>query len=124
MSKKRGNREFIADMIVSCQRILDYTRNMTYTDFYDNLPIQDAVIRNLEILGEATKNLTMELRDKYEQIDWSGIARMRDKFIHYYFGLDISVIWDFVQFDIPSLKNQLQELIKSEGWQQDLEEIL
>jgi uncharacterized protein with HEPN domain len=97
---------------------------MTYTDFYDNLPIQDAVIRNLEILGEATKNLSIELRNKYEQIDWSGIARMRDKFIHYYFGLDISVIWDFVQLEIPLLKKQLVKLIKAEGWQKDLEEIL
>ncbi len=75
-------------------------------------------------MGEATKKLSKSLKEKYKNIDWSAIAKMRDKFIHHYFGLDITVIWDFAQYDIPALKKQLIELIKSEGWQDDLKEIL
>ena len=113
---KRGDREFILDMMIACERMLEYTEQLSYEDFSKNQMAIDAVVRNLEILGEAAKNVSNELKSKYPEVEWQEIARTRDKIIHSYFGVDISIIWDILANDIPVLKNKLQNLVKSEGW--------
>ena len=82
----------------------------------------DAVIRNVEILGEAVKNITEDFMGKYHQVEWSEIARTRDKFIHFYFGLDRDTLWKIVTSDIPLLAEKLRDIIITEGWQDELED--
>ena len=77
----------------------------------------DAVVRNIEILEEVAKNISEGLKKKYPEIEWREIVRTRDKIIHFYFGVDISIVWDIVTIDIPKLKDKPKSLIKSEGWE-------
>lgn len=72
--------------------------------------IQDAVIRNIEIIGEASKNISFEYRKKNSFIPWKEISGMRDKLIHHYMGVDIDVIWNTVKTDIPMLEKELKTL--------------
>lgn len=73
--------------------------------------LQRSFIRSLEVVGEATKNLSKDLKDKHPEIEWRKIAGMRDKLIHYYFGVDWEVVWDVVKNKLPALKRQIEALI-------------
>lgn len=84
------------DMIKSCDKILKYTRNITFEEFIADDLIYDAVIRNLEILGEATKQLPQDLRDRYPDTEWRSIAGLRDIIAHAYFQIRDEIIWDTV----------------------------
>lgn len=74
-----------------------------------------AIVRSLEVIGEAVKKLPMELRAKYPQVDWSDIAGMRDVLIHHYFGIDYDIVWDVLQKEIPDLHHELRRIIRLEG---------
>ncbi|HDN83622.1 MAG TPA: DUF86 domain-containing protein [Candidatus Altiarchaeales archaeon] len=78
---------------------------------------KDAVVRNIEILGEASKSISEELKKKYPEVEWREISRTRDKIIHFYFGVDLSIIWDIITVDIPSLREKLKRITKREGWE-------
>jgi len=82
----RGNREFILDISEACTRIISYTENMSYNEFLKNIKTQDAVLRNIEIIGEAVKNLSNIFKAENPEIEWRKIAGMRDRLIHFYFG--------------------------------------
>ncbi len=75
---------------------------------------QDAVIRELEIIGEATKKISRKLRSKYSNIPWKKIAGLRDVLIHDYMGVDISTVWEITQQDLPELKKQIQSILESQ----------
>ncbi len=92
-------------------RIEEYTNNVNSETFPRNNLLQDGVIRQIEIIGEATKRLSKDIRKQYSKIPWKDIAGMRDKLIHGYFGVDVDAVWDTVQKDIPSLKNDVKNII-------------
>jgi len=73
-----------------------------------------AFVRSLEIIGEASKNITKEFQEKYPDVAWKSMARIRDRLIHHYFGVDYPIVWDTVQSDIPILKTQIEEIIRLE----------
>lgn len=79
---------------------------------YGNVPIQDAVIRRLEIIGEAIRSLPNDLRQKYPEIPWQDIMDMRNKLIHKYFGVDLNLVWGVIKKDIPSLKEHIKKMLK------------
>jgi len=74
--------------------------------------LQRSFIRSLEVIGEATKNLSKDLKDNHPEIEWRKIAGMRDKLIHYYFGVDWDVVWDVVKNKLPALRTQIEGLIR------------
>ena len=83
-----------------------------YEDYISNILLKRAIERDLEIIGEASKQLSSELKSKHQEIPWKEMAGMRDKLIHDYFGVDIEVIWKTISVDIPNLKLQMELMIK------------
>ncbi|WP_420266578.1 DUF86 domain-containing protein [Candidatus Magnetominusculus dajiuhuensis] len=111
----RGNLVYIQHINNAICRIEEYTKGMfIIDDFINNKLVQAGVIRELEIIGEAAKRMTSDMRDKYPEIPWKLMAQARDKLIHQYFGVDIQVVWDTVVKAIPTLKVQIEELLESE----------
>lgn len=106
---KREDAVILQDINEAIERILSYTANMNYNDFGKDHKTQDAVIRNLEILGEAAKLLSDETKQKYSNIPWKDIAGTRDKLIHDYFGVNIDIVWDIAKNELPALSVQLRD---------------
>lgn len=88
---------------------------MKYDDFLVDLKTQDSVIQNIEIIGEAVKNLSTELRATYDQVAWKSMAGMRDRLIHDYFGINIDIVWGVVTENIPVLRRQLDDILSRES---------
>jgi len=105
---KRTDQEFLSDIREALQRISAYVAGMTYESFVADSKTQDAVVRNLEILGEATKNLSNELRAKYPSIPWRSMAGARDRLIHHYFGTNLDIVWQIATVELPQVASQLE----------------
>jgi len=101
---------YIEHILRSINKIKDFTKNMTRSDFEMNEMAQDAVIRNIEIIGEATKKISNNLKATYFEIPWREMAGMRDKLIHDYMGVDIDVVWKSIEVDIPELFELLKKI--------------
>jgi len=108
---KRGDREFISDIGEAIERIKKYTAGMSYEMFLQDTKTQDAVIRNIEIIGEAAKNLSSDFRKKYAHLDWKKIVGMRDKIIHFYFGVKWDIVWAVIKDKIPALSEQINSIL-------------
>ena len=102
---RRTDQEFLSDIREALERITSYIAGMNYESFVDDVKTQDAVIRNLEILGEATKNLSPELRAKNPTIPWRSMAAARDRLIHDYFGTNIDIVWQMPRLSYPKFPN-------------------
>ena len=94
---------YLADIQESCTKVLRFTKGMTYKDFVHDDLYFDAVLRNLEIIGEAVKNISEETRQKYPNVKWRKIAGFRDIVAHEYFGINDETVWDIVENEIPAL---------------------
>ncbi|MFZ1321003.1 MAG: DUF86 domain-containing protein [Ignavibacteria bacterium] len=94
----------------SINKIVIYTKDIDEETFYKNDIIQDAVIRQFEIIGEATKRINIEFRSKYPKIPWKDMAGMRDILIHEYLNVDIGILWETIKKDIPKLKKLLENI--------------
>jgi uncharacterized protein with HEPN domain len=101
----------LQDILEAANWIDEYIRGISFEQFRADRKTVDAVVRNLEIIGEAAKNIPQPLREKSPQIPWARRAGLRDLLIHAYFGVDIDIIWDVVQNKLPALKVQVSELI-------------
>lgn len=105
---------YVADMIRSAERVLEYTRGMDQPTFVEDRLRYDATIRNLEILGEAAAQIPDSVRDAYPEIPWRQVVATRNVLIHGYSGIDDDVLWNIVQEDVPSLLEALRRLSKDE----------
>jgi uncharacterized protein with HEPN domain len=87
---------------------------LSYEEFLNDIKTQDAVVRNLEIIGEAIKNISKGLKKKYPQIPWKDLSGVRDKLIHHYFGVNLDIVWNIVKEELPEVLLQLEEILKTE----------
>ena len=83
---------------------------MNYEDFLNDIKTQDAVVRNLEIIGEATKNISNDFKEKYPQIPWKKLAGVRDRLIHHYFGINYDIVWVIVKEELPEIISRIEEI--------------
>lgn len=81
--------------------------------FLDNAVLQRAFVRSIEIIGEAVKNLSPEIKTEYREVDWKAIAGTRDKLIHGYFGVDYDIIWDIVAHELPNLRKTAEKILEA-----------
>lgn len=94
---------YLEDVQESCEKVLRFTKGMTYKDFVHDELHFDAVLRNLEIIGEAVKNISEASRKKYPDVKWRKIAGFRDIVAHEYFGVNDETVWDIVENEVPAL---------------------
>jgi len=104
---------YLRHILDAIKRILEYLYNVDETDFQRNYLLQDGVIRQLEIIGEAAKQISQQTRNQHSQIPWKDMTGMRDKLIHDYFGLDLDQVWLTAQTDVPLLQEQIQQILAS-----------
>jgi uncharacterized protein with HEPN domain len=110
----RGDAAFLADIREVIRRIDSYVADLTYDAYLVDTKTQDAVVRNLEIIGEAVKNVSQELKWNYPNIPWKELAGLRDKLIHHYFGVNFDIVWNIITEELPDIYEQL-ETISPEG---------
>jgi len=99
--------EHILDCI---RKIKEFSKGLSFKEFSSNELVQDAIIRNIEIIGEASKKVSSDTKQIYFEIPWKVIAGMRDKLIHDYLGVDVEVVWRTIKEDIPILERQIREI--------------
>lgn len=109
----RSSLEFLLHIQEEIDFLVKASQSLDYNTFLDDPVRTRAFVRSLEIIGEATKNLDIELREENSQIEWRAMAGMRDILIHRYFGVDYEVVFDVVTRKIPSLQPQIKHLIDS-----------
>lgn len=103
---------FIKHIFDSIEKIEAFTYNKTDEDFFDDVQLQDATIRRIEIIGEASKNIPEQFKKQYLDVPWSEMARTRDKLIHGYFGVDLELTWDIIVHDLPELKTKMEQILE------------
>ena len=113
MSKRKPD-IYLKDIFESIEQIETYLDGINENEFYRNSEKQDAVLRRLEIIGEATKQIPDAIRNIYDEVPWRKMAGMRDIIIHEYFGVTLSMIWVVTQRDLPALKSKIEEIIRSQ----------
>jgi uncharacterized protein with HEPN domain len=111
MSADRRDEDSLFDIYEAIERILSYVDGQSFKNFEGDLKTQDAVIRNLEVIGEATKNLSLQFRNSYPQFPWKEMAGLRDRLIHHYFGINNEIVWQIVQNELPGLRSKIQQIL-------------
>jgi uncharacterized protein with HEPN domain len=101
---------YLDDMLEACRRVISYSQDLSREAFLSDLKTRDAVIRNLELLGEASKQVPPDIQALAPNVPWRRIAGLRDVLIHAYFGIDDDILWDVVDVKVPELLPQLEQL--------------
>ncbi|MCY4575356.1 MAG: DUF86 domain-containing protein [Chloroflexi bacterium] len=114
-SGTRDWRLYVRDMIRFAERALSYVADMDQSGFLSDALTYDAVLRNIELIGEAATHIPNDVRDSQPEIEWRSIVGARNQVAHGYLGIDDDVVWDIIKNDLPTLTGQLRELLDSAG---------
>jgi uncharacterized protein with HEPN domain len=106
----KNDQLYLDHILEAIVKIEGFTSGISRFDFDQNVMIQDAVIRNIEIIGEATKKISKPFTQSHPEVPWSAMAGMRDKLIHDYFDIDVDVVWKTVEIDLPFLKKLISKV--------------
>jgi uncharacterized protein with HEPN domain len=101
---------FLEHILDAINLIEEYTKDKKKTEFLESVQLQDSVIRRIEIIGEAFKNIPNDIKEFYKSIPWKEITGMRDILIHQYFGVDLELTWEVIRTDLPKLKKQITDI--------------
>ncbi|MGM0377346.1 MAG: HepT-like ribonuclease domain-containing protein [Bacteroidota bacterium] len=112
--KNRSYQMYLEDIITAMSRMAEYIEEYSFIEFKRDFKTVDAVIRNFEIIGEASKNLPDEVKEKYPEVPWDEMYLLRNKVSHEYFGIDYEIIWDIASNHIPVNKIQLEGILRKE----------
>ena len=115
MTEPRDVQTYLEDILESIMLIEQYVHGSGKEAFERDTKVQDAVIRRLEIIGEAVKNLPQEFREQHSDVPWRYIAGMRDVLIHEYFFIDVDRVWNTLEKDFPSFKKKIQSLLSNDN---------
>jgi uncharacterized protein with HEPN domain len=107
--------DFLQHILSECSFVIRNTKEKSKEETLEDEVLTRALVRSLEIIGEATKKLPIDFRNQYPQVNWEEMAGMRDVLIHDYFGIDYDVVWNTVKYDIPELQNELERIIDIES---------
>ena len=113
MSEERVLLDYLNDILESIADIREFTAGMTKEDFSKDKKTINAVVRSLEVIGEAANKLPNHIRDRHPEISWQETVGMRNRLIHEYFGVDLKMVWKTVKDDLPMLKEQINNLLKN-----------
>lgn len=108
---KRDCRVYLGDILQAFRNAQEFVGRISYEKFITDKKTVSAVVRELEVAGEATKQLPPSVRRKYPDIPWSDMAGMRDKLIHFYFGVDMEIVWETVKVRIPKLEPLIEDVL-------------
>lgn len=119
MNQPRDSRDHLQDIVTAARKALDFVRGMAYGDFLADDKTVYAVVRALEIVGEATKRIPMEIRQRHPQVPWRSMAGIRDKLIHDYVSVNLEVVWNTVTEDLPPLLPMIERILDEMPRQQE-----
>ncbi len=107
--------DFLRHILDECNYILSVSNGKTQEQVLNDPTFQRSIVRSIEIIGEASKKLNEEFRNKYPQIEWKRMAKSRDKMIHHYFGIDYEIVWEIITQKIPGLQEYVQKILEKES---------
>jgi uncharacterized protein with HEPN domain len=108
---ERSAELLLEDILESCDRILEYTKGMTFEEFQKNYLVIDAVVRNFTVIGEAANRIPDNFKMKHPEIDWDRIRGFRNRIVHDYFGIDYQIVWIIIDNNIPELRELVNRII-------------
>ena len=111
--KKREVRDYLHDILESIDEVESFVEDMSFEEFMKDRKTKNAVMRSIEVIGEASRHVPVALREKYSEVPWKEIIGMRDKLIHGYSGIDYETVWKATNEDVPSLKKLIQKILKN-----------
>lgn len=114
MAKKkvRNYQLYIEDILESIGKILTYTKGMSFKEFSKDEKTKDAVVRNFEIIGEATRQLPEKIKTKYPEVEWKSMIDFRNVIIHEYFGIDLEIMWNIIEVKLVPLEEKIKKILR------------